>query len=136
MKFVIPVAEFSLVPDELHKAHSVFKNGFPKVGSFSDLSFYQVLVEGNAILLKKDLKKIIENREYNSAVTTKEVVNSNKYFLFYNGKMIEIKKDKTFFIAQLGKSKELGKFIADNNVNFKNETHLIRFIDYFNTLTK
>jgi hypothetical protein len=50
--------------------------------------------------------------------------------------MIEIKKDKTFFIAQLGKSEELGKFIADNNVNFKNETHLIRFIDYFNTLTK
>jgi len=136
MKFVVPVAEFSLLADNSYKSARVFKSGFPKIDKFDGATFYQVLAEGEALLLKKEVKKIVENREYNSAITTKEIVNSIKYFLFYDGKITEVKKDKSFFINNLGKSKELDTFITDNKVNFKNEDHLVRLILYFNSLNK
>ncbi|MBB2146346.1 hypothetical protein GM921_12665 [Pedobacter sp. LMG 31464] len=132
MKFIVPIKEFSLLPTT--GSPKVFRSGFPKISDYNEASFYQVLTEGKVMLLKKTSKRITDRREYNSAVTTKEFIGNTKYFLYQDGKMIELKKDKSFILSYLGKKEEMQKFIASNKADVKNEVHLIALFNFYNSL--
>ncbi len=132
MKFIIPIKEFSLLPN--NESPKVFRNGFPKISDFNENSYYQVLADKKVVLLKKITKRIIDKREYNSAVTTKEYISNTKYFLYQDGKMTEVKKDKSFMLSYLGKKAEMESFLATNKIDLKREESLILMINHYNSL--
>lgn len=131
MLFTKPVFQFS-IDDGANQA--VFRGGFPAVGSFNEKSFYQVLTEGKAVLLKKIFKKVLETREYNSATTVKKITDNTAYFLFFEDKMISLKKDKSFFINNLGKKEQMQQFFANEKINLKEDDGLVKVINKFNSL--
>ena len=67
MSFSVPLVEFVIRKE--NGQQQKFKSGFPPVDKFTNLTFYEVLVDGNVKLLKKVSKKIMESRAYNSATT-------------------------------------------------------------------
>lgn len=130
MKFVAPIKEFSLLGKEGNV--KVFKSGFPKIANFDGTSYYQILAEGKISLLKKVTKRIIEEREYNSATTTKRYIDNIKYFLSEKGEMTELKKDKKFINEYFAKDVKVGEYLKANKIDFKNENNLISLIEYIN----
>lgn len=130
MMFSKPVHEFTLDDG----APKVFRSGFPTAGNFKESSFYQVLTEGKATLLKKVFKKITEEREYNSAVTTKRITDNTAYFIFLDGKMLPLKKDKSFFVNNLGKKEQLQSFFSAEKIDLKNDEGLIKVVDKYNSM--
>jgi hypothetical protein len=133
MGFVLPIKEFSLLSVN-NTSVKVFRSGFPKISDYGASSFYQVLTEGKILLLKKNIKRIAENREYNSAVTVKEIIDNTKYFLYQAGKMREVKKDKSFILSYFNDKNEIKDFIANKKIEPKKEEDLIKLVNYYNTL--
>ncbi|WP_199120947.1 hypothetical protein [Pedobacter sp. ASV28] len=130
MKFLKPVKEFVIL---INGKPKVFRNGFNDFGKFNKDSFYEVLADGNVLLLKKNTKRIGEKREYNSAVTVNYVIDKADYFLYLDGKMLEVKKSKDFLDSFPRKKSEMEKFASQNKINFKNEADLIKLVDYYNS---
>lgn len=126
MKFISPVNEFHLEKD-------VFKNGYPTIKTFNNLSYYLVMVEGKTTLLKKLTKNIIEVKEFNSSITTKKIMDDKAYFLFVDGKISQVKNDKSAFLEALVDKKEtIDKYLKTNKINFKKDEDLIVLINAYN----
>ncbi len=130
MLFTKPVHEFTLnggVP-------TIFRSGFPAVGNFRENSYYQVLAEGKIILLKKIYKKITETREYNSATTVKKIGDNVAYYVFFEDKMIPLKKDKSFFINNFGKKEAMQSFFSSEKIDLKSDEGLVKVVNKYNSL--
>lgn len=129
--FVDPVKEFTLSP-----GNAKFANGFSGIKDFTAKSYFQVLNAGKVKILKKDIKNVVERREYNSASTTKTFVSNTSVFLLGpDGQALPLKKDKKFILTVLSdKAAPLEAYINDKKPNFKNEADIVALIDYYNTL--
>ncbi|MCZ4224013.1 hypothetical protein [Pedobacter rhodius] len=128
MKFINPVNEFHIEKD-------MFKNGYPAVKTFNNLSYYLIMAEGKATLLKKLTKNIIEVKEFNSSVTTKKIMDDKIYFLLVDGKITQVKNDKNSFISILAdKKNEIDSYLKTNKVNFKKDEDLTALIKFYNDL--
>ena len=132
MNFIDPVREFSM----LQNGNSIiFRNGFKPAEGVTANTYYRVLADGETPLLKKTIKKIIENKEYNSATTTKKFQEINTFYLVKGNLPLKIKRDKKAFLETLGdRNTELDVFIKSNNINFKSDEDLIRLTIYYNSL--
>lgn len=134
--FAQPVQEFTLqIPktDGLQQHH--FRNGY--LAGSNAKAYYEILSDGKAQLLKRSSKVIQEDKEYNSATVTQKIIESIKYYLFIDGKMNPVKKDKKSLFSILGnKTAELDNYIKANNLNIKDDDDLIKLINYYNSLVK
>ncbi|MDB5206830.1 MAG: hypothetical protein JWR72_1905 [Flavisolibacter sp.] len=135
MMFVTPIKEFAIGDSLLGIKNRVFRNGFPVTGKFKNETYFEVLADGKIILLKKTIKNIIESKDYNSPVTKKQIIDDDQYYLYNDGQMFLVKKDKAA-IASVLKSKAPGMeaYIAANKLNLKKEKDLINLVTYCNSL--
>lgn len=130
MLFSKPVHEFTL-NDGTPK---VFRSGFPAVGNFKETAYYQVLAEGKMTLLKKVYKKITETREYNSATTVKKIGDNVAYYVFFEDKMIPLKKDKSFFLNNFNKKEAMQSFFSVEKIDLKSDEGLAKVVNKYNSL--
>lgn len=132
MSFTVPLAEFVIRKEngELQK----FKSGFPAIDKYNELTFYEVLVDGNVKLLKKTSKKITENRAYNSATTVKTIVDNINYFVFEENKMLTVKKDKKALLSVLSNKEKIQKYFSESGASIKKEEDLIKAVEAYNSL--
>lgn len=130
MSFSVSLAEFIIQKEngELQK----FKAGFPSIDKYNELTFYEVLVDGNAKLLKKNIKKITENREYNSATTVKRIVDNVGYFVFEGSKISVIKKENKSILAAVSKKEQMQKYLFEKRISIKKEEDLIDIFQSYN----
>lgn len=70
--------------------YSNFENIYAPV----DKGWYQVLYKGKAVLLKRIYKKLNESKPYNSPNTEQRIQTSSAYYVFFNKKLIAVKKLK------------------------------------------
>jgi hypothetical protein len=127
------VAIKSLTENDINSYN--FKIGFPSIDRMSTNTFYLVLADGKTKLLKLISKKIVEEKPFNSAVAEKKFVENEGLYLFYDGEMIRVKKNKDFFVMTFGQQKDLiEKFLTENKLKCKTEKEMIRVVDYFNEL--
>ncbi|SDG06229.1 hypothetical protein SAMN05421827_10393 [Pedobacter terrae] len=138
--FKLGVKEFSInLPTETGRSNvKKFKNGFPSIAGGDASTFYEVLSDGNATLLKKTQIKIIDERPAGSIYSVKQKQKFYTYFIFLenNKKIIEVKKDKKQLLSILEQSKQqkLNSYISENNLNLKKDDELSKLFDYYNTL--
>ncbi|MBC7744847.1 MAG: hypothetical protein H7096_07060 [Flavobacterium sp.] len=133
MNLVNPFREFTIFQAG---QTAVFKNGFkPNDDHLTTKTFYQILADGETILAKKTSKKVVENKAFNSATTSKTFQETNNYYLIKNGLPVKIKKDKMSVLETYGDwTPELELFIKANNLSLKSEVGLIILATYYNTL--
>lgn len=136
MAFKELIKEFQLIkPKTLPVYLEVFRNGFPSYGTYTEKSYYMVLNTGKTIALKKPVKAIVEVTPYGSARSQKTVVNSELYFIYNNGQMVKVKKDKKSLLNALSDKKEpLTKFIDDKKLSFKSDEDIQILLEYYNSL--
>lgn len=136
--FMYPVYEFTLqkeitstVTDERK-----FRSGFPPVDGASAGAFYEVLNDGETILLKRASKAIVEERPDGSIVKEKLIKESVKYYIASPDKMVKINKSKKSILAafEAPKLPQVETYIKTNRLSLKEEGHLIKVLAYYNTL--
>ncbi len=123
--------------DSLQKGYPVytFCNGYPASGAEKATSFYQVMAEGKCTLLKSVSKVIVTRKNDMSGEVSKEFETYENYYLFINGNMKRINKDKESILQVLSdRQPQIRSFMTDNKINIKNETQLVKLIVYYNSL--
>ena len=113
----------------------IFQCGFPPIDNQDRISFYQILLNGKASLLKSVYKAIQERNNDMSGERFKEFATYENMYLLKEGTMSRIKKDKSSLLALFQDKKDaITKYIEDQKINLKNEAHLIDLVKYYNTL--
>ncbi len=113
----------------------VFKSGFPPVDRQGQSHFYRVLVDGNCSLLKAIIKHVGERKNELSGEVAKDFEKTEEYYLYVNGQIKRVKKDKEFILNMLSNKKEqVSQFITDKKINIKNTEQLLALVNYYNTL--
>ena len=130
------VTEFSMIDNTGSKTVvRKYKNGFTNIPGFTVDSYFEVLADGKVSFLKKKVKVITEDKQYNSAVITKGFFETTKYYIVSNINSTLVKKDKNSVLAALSdKQTELDAFVKANSLNLKDEDDIVKLVDYYNTL--
>jgi hypothetical protein len=113
----------------------IFQCGFPPIDNQNRISFYQILLNGKASLLKSVYKAIQERNNDMSGERYKEFATYENMYLLKDGTMTRIKKDKSSLLVLFQDKKEaIAKYMDDQKLNLKNEAHLKALVQYYNTL--
>jgi hypothetical protein len=133
MAFTTPVAEFKItISDNGVLADRDFVSGLDGAG---DKTYYEVFANGKTKFGKKSVKTIIEKKEYSSATVTKSFDTAERYFIYADGKLNTVKKDKKSILEALSsKRTELETYAKAHNTNFKKDADVGLLVDYYNTL--
>lgn len=112
----------------------LFRNGFAAVNNNTPTTFYQVLVDGPAKLLKQFKVNIFENKPFNSATVTKEFQKQEFYFVAKpDGTVQRIQKNKKSVLAALADQKDrIEKVIKEQDLNLSEENGLIALLESYN----
>jgi hypothetical protein len=133
MRFKEPVKAFTLKEDN-NKLH-YFQKGFPNQSGITNNMYLEVLAAGKTQFLEKRGKTIVESKAYASGTTDKQFLDVTKFYVFAPDKFEQVKKDQKSIIEVLkDKQTELTKYIADNKLNLKNETDIVKLFNYYNSL--
>jgi hypothetical protein len=128
------VRDFSInVPVSGSAVTRHFRTGYTNIPATTNTYYFEVLTEGKTQFLKRSVKSILENKEYNSATVTKSFELNTKYYIYKDGKGTQVKKDKKAILAALGdKQSELETYIKDEKLNLKNDADVVKLIEYYN----
>lgn len=133
MMFTTPIKEL-VFGDSASGITRVFRNGFPALARFTPESFFEILVDGENMLLKKTVKNVVEKREYNSSETKKYIQNDVQYFFYDGEKLLAVKKDKAAFVeGTKDKGSAVESYISASKLNLKKEEDLVKLVKYINT---
>jgi hypothetical protein len=127
----LPLVEIIVDSCDSTLSGSVFRTGFPAIDKQHEKSLYQVLSKGKATLLKHYAISWQDLTPYNSAKTTRVYSQLQEYYLFLNGKMISIDKNKKDLANLSGTTKT---YISRNKLNLKKEKDLLKLVTYYNSL--
>ncbi|WP_347157208.1 hypothetical protein [Pontibacter chitinilyticus] len=132
LEFVQPVAKFTV---ETADGVKTFQNGFPGEGTATDKSYYQVLANGKATLLKRGAKVVREAKQYNSATIEKNIMDIGAYYINKDVALHKIKNNEKAVLAELSdQAPALKEFIKANKLNLKEEEDLVKLVNYYNSL--
>ncbi len=133
LEFVQPVQEFML--GYLKEGDSVallFRNGYPAADRNTSDTYYEVLVEGKIQLLKQYQKNLITFKPYNQP-EKQEFSDKERFFIFYSGQMLQVKKDKESISSALSAQVEkIRLWCEQNKSRLKTEKEIAALISYLN----
>jgi len=110
----------------------IFRSGFPALESLTNSSFYQVLYDGNLKLLKRNIVRIQSEKLYNSATQTKRFLKESALYLFKNGVMTRLTKDKKSLLEAMGdKQAEIEQFIKIEKLKLSKEEDVLRIVEKY-----
>ena len=96
-------------------------------------SFVQVLNPGKYQLLKYTRRKLASSESPSHTSTSYYFTDEVNYFIKANEKIEEIKKlNKESFLIHLPSSSSYNDWAKENNINFKSEKDIVRFLNHYN----
>jgi len=129
------VAEFTLAGEnEKLENSSVFRNGFPSLKKLTNTSFFEIIVDGEVKLLKKNVKTITETKEFNSATTTRSIDQNLNYYIFKTNALVQLKKGDLKGLANAlddQKAPAIIDFSQKNKLNVSKEEDLKKIVTYY-----
>jgi hypothetical protein len=129
--FVEPIKSFVV----FNPTALTFANGFPAIDKQTVQTYYQVLATGKGYLLKKYVKNMVETKAYNAATITKRFIDDIAYYIYRDGKITPLKRNKEAVLAATAdKSTQIIEYLKTNNIGFKKDEDLSKLFNYYYTL--
>ncbi|MDQ6812243.1 MAG: hypothetical protein M3040_00665 [Bacteroidota bacterium] len=110
---------------------ALFKTGYPAIDKQNEKSLYLVLSQGKATLLKHYVVTWQDITPFNTTNTTRTYKQMEQYYLFLNGKMVRLEKNKDNLRELLEIQRD---YISLNKLNLKKDEDATKFVDYYNSL--
>lgn len=98
--------------------------------------FYQVLSDGEILLLKRIKRRIVEKVEYNSTAKTKSLITQSNYFVLKpDGSLTQVRADEKSILKALGSHREkLAAYVKQEKINFKKDNEFAKVVSYYNSI--
>ncbi|RZK19106.1 MAG: hypothetical protein EOO43_12005 [Flavobacterium sp.] len=113
------------------KSELKFSSGFPSAQDSKGLAYYQILVEGDIKLLKRNIKTISESKGYGQSTIKRTFNDDTTYFLFgKDNKLKKINSYKDF----LSLNDTMKTFIDENKLKKNSVENFIALTNYYNSL--
>ena len=135
MEFTFPIDEFviGLIVSK-DTLGLLYRASYPAVNTNNNETFYQVLADGKLQLLKCRAKNVgmYKNTEQPEQ---KRFTEKEQWYVYADGEMVKIKKDKEDIIKSLPKyAKQIETILDDQKIKLKNEDGLRKLIYELNKL--
>lgn len=128
------VKEFILYTPK-NKDSMLFRKGFPAVDKNTEDTYYQVLVNGKAVLLRLFIKVLIEEKQLVNANNHSRLENEEYYYLLQDGAMTSLPKDKEELLKKLpAQPDQLKQFVAQQSFRMDKAEDYVRIITKYNEL--
>lgn len=116
----------------------IFRSGFPAIDKQNDLSVYQLLDSGTAILLKYTTVQYQDKQVYNSPniVRTYTKRESNYAWTSTQGLVRIPKKEDEWSVFFGNHQTEMNSFIRKEHIKFRKEEDIIKLFQHYNQLLK
>lgn len=113
-----------------------FRNGFPAVDRQQVQSFYQVIYQGNVVLLKRYRVTVRESKVYNSGTVTKVFVPDFDYYVFKGGRMFSVGKGgkKRWLEILADKKEQIEAMISEEKIALKTEAGMVLLLSGYDQL--
>lgn len=133
--FKDPVREFTLPNLKSGEKPRTFRNGYPEADHNTKESYYEVLSDGRITLLKKTSKVVTESIPYGSSTPFKSTEDVFSYYIYKNGTITKVKKDKKALAQILDNDRfTLSKYMNDTKLTLKSDSDFAAVVDYYNKL--
>ena len=129
------VREFVMYPK--NKDSLLFRRGFPVTDKTSDQTYFHILLQGKASLLRLVARNIIEERELVSVNgrVNRRMEEATYYYLYQNGAMILLPANKTDLPEKFADKKEpLAQFIVDKQLKMHSPDDFVQVVKKYNEL--
>ncbi|MDB5231796.1 MAG: hypothetical protein JWN76_2601 [Chitinophagaceae bacterium] len=110
---------------------AIFKSGYPSINKQNSGSLYQVLTDGKATLLKYYSVQWHDDKPFNTNNTTRIYKTTEQYYLYLNGQMFILEKNKRNLSKLLSIPAD---YISKQKLNLKKEENVIKLVAYYNLL--
>ena len=125
--------------DDKNQKHFFFNGKGYKIAQTSVDGFFEVLVEGSTLLLKRrtfEHKKTSFNPLDVENSTSEKLLKKDELFLLKEGTvdLIKLPMKKKALLDFLGKPNELEKFLKEKNIGFKEEADLVIIVAFSNSI--
>jgi len=116
----------------------VFRSGFPAIDKQTDLSVYQLLDSGTAVLLKYTAIQYQDKQTYNSPTIVRTYTKKENHYAWTPSKgLIRVPKNEGEWSAFFGNHQtEMNSFIRKENIKLRKEEDVVRLFQYYNQLLK
>lgn len=116
----------------------VFRSGFPAIDKQNDLSAYQLLDSGTAVLLKYTSVQYQDKQTYNSPNIIRTYSKKENHYAWTPAQgLVRIPKKDDEWVAFFGNHQaEMRGFIRKENMKLKKEEDIIKLFQYYNKLLK
>ncbi len=136
MEFMQSVYEFTITL--VKKNDSIvtkFRSFYPPVDKNTNETFYEVLVDGKFQLLRCKAKTIYLYKEQNIPEEERRYSKEILYAVLPDGKMLQIRKDKDYILAQMPDyGSRIQTIVSAHKLKLKNEEGLVQLFEYLNQL--
>jgi hypothetical protein len=114
-----------------------FRNGFPPVDNQDGANFYLVVTTGRMTLLESVRKVMVTQKNDLTGEVKKEFHEYDDYYLYQDGAMHRLKKDKEFILSQMDAGhRDLARaFTEKEKLSFKSIDDIGRLIAYYDGLS-
>ena len=129
------VREFVLYPK--NKDSMLFRRGFPVTDKTSDQTYFHVLWQGKASLLRLAARNVIEERQLvsNNGQVNRRMEEADYYYLYQNGNMTLLPANKTDLPEKFADQKEpLARFIAERQLRMHAADDFVQVVKKYNEL--
>jgi len=141
MEFVKEESIYYLAKEAGRKVKFINTNTIYRVYDFeNDQHFFQVLVDGDNSLIKKQRVRYIDAKVANSGYDIAKPANykrmKDEYYLALDNKtLVKLPKSKKGFMNAFGdKSSKIKSYMKENKLGYKKEKDLAKIVTYYNTL--
>ena len=116
----------------------IFRSGFPSVDKQNELTLYEMLDSGSAVLLKYTSVNFQDKQPYNSVNTIRTYTKKQTYYSYLPSKgLVSLPSEAEELIRLFGKEASImAEFMQKNKLKGKKETDLIKLFAYYNTIKK
>jgi hypothetical protein len=131
-RFADPIRMFTIHAER----DRVFANQFPKIDLQNAASYYEVLLPGNAMLLKRH-KEILETGrdEVTRAPLAGIYTNRDTYYIYKDKRMQFVKMTRNGVLKLLAdKTADVAAYADSQKINFEQEEDLKKLLNYYNAL--
>lgn len=112
-----------------------FQSGFPAIDNQTKDNFYRVLVSGKLDLLESIRKLIFKETNQATEEVTKEFRDYTEYYLYSDGVLKHVKKDKDFILSVMADRKDqVEAYAQSKKLNFKSIDNIGQIVAYYNAL--
>lgn len=112
-----------------------FVTNIPPVDNLTEKDFFEILINGKIILLKSDKRKINEIKNEMSGEKSSQFDDYIEYFVYTNGSIKRLKKDKDFIsLFTVDKKEKMDAYLKEKKLSFKNVEDIKTFFAYYNSL--